>query len=313
MARLRARFAACFSGPGRWAVLGVLLCVLPVTAALVVTARASERQAEAHRAQLDLLRDERSAQRFTEAVDQLGRRDELAVRIGAIHTLAQLMRDSPRDQKAIVDILGAFVRSHADTKPIPPPSGSHADHRSSPPDVIAAFVALANRPFVSLDDSGEVDVHGVYMSLPDRKLLGAHLEGAELRGAILTWSELDGAGLDKAGLQGANLENASLRGASLRGALLNGANLTFTTLVRATLAGADLSGADLTGAYLDETDLRRANLTGARATESELLCAVVDERTRLPAGVDPTRIGPASPGCVARKFDRTPQPDVSPT
>ena len=318
MARLRAflaaAVAACRSGPGRLVAFGILLSVLLVAAGLVVvTARATQRQTEANRAQLDLLLNERAAQRFTEAVDQLGRRDEPAVRLGAIHALAQVMRDSPRDQKAVVEVLGAFVRSHGDTKPIPAPSGSHADHRASPPDVVAAFRALALRPFVSVDESGQVDVRGVYLSLPGEKLPGAHLEGAALRGAILTLADLDGARLNNAGLEGANLENASLRGASLRDASLNDTNLTFTTLVRADLSGADLTDADLTGAYMDETDLRRADLAGARVTESEMLCAVVDETTRLPGGVDPSRIGPGSPGCLARKFDQTPQPEVRPT
>jgi len=291
-----------------WATgFGLLLCVLLVAAALVVTTRTTDRQAEAHRAQLELLRDERAAQRFTDAVDQLGRRDELPVRLGAIHTLAQLMRDSPRDRAAIVGILCAFVRSHADTKPIPDPTDSHSRHRASPPDVLAAFLAVAQRPA-----EGEgIDVGGVYLSLPGAEIPGARLASAELRQAILTHTVLESALLNNADLERANLENANLRGASLRDASLKDADLTFTTLVRTDLSGTDLTGADLTGAYLDETDLRRADLTGARATEAELLCAIVDDSTRLPGGVDPSRIGPASPGCLARKFDSTPQPSPS--
>lgn len=132
-------------------------------------------------------------------------------------------------------------------------------------------------------------------------LHSARLAGATLRDAMLSGAKLDQANLTGADLRGADLANASLRdatldlsnltdagieavdaaGATWRGALLAGARLD-----RANLFAADLADADLTGATLLGADLRSANLVGAIGLDGgELSNAILDAKTRLPAGV----------------------------
>ena len=72
------------------------------------------------------------------------------------------------------------------------------------------------------------------------------------------------------------------------------ANLQDTNLQDATLARADLSGA-----RLDSADLRRANFSGAilsstiGLTQAQLNAACVDDKTKLPPGLN--RPAPCSP------------------
>lgn len=148
---------------------------------------------------------------------------------------------------------------------------------------------------------GEADLSGARCVQSD--LHGAHLGGATLRGATLSGATLDQGNLTGADLREADLANASLRdatldlgnftdadieaadaaGATWRGALLAGARLD-----RANLFGADLTDADLTGATLLGTDIRSANLVRAIGLDGgELSNAIIDAKTRLPAGIRP--------------------------
>jgi uncharacterized protein YjbI with pentapeptide repeats len=94
----------------------------------------------------------------------------------------------------------------------------------------------------------------------------------DLRGAFLV-----GANLQAALLGGVHLQGSSLRDADLRGAFL----------VYAQLSDVSLHGTDLRGA-----DLRSAQLEGARHLEhADLRGAVVDAKTRWPAGFDAAGAG----------------------
>lgn len=66
-----------------------------------------------------------------------------------------------------------------------------------------------------------------------------------------------------------------------------GAKFVGTTLVRAKLRGLDLRGADFTGADLRGADLRESDLRYAKFAR-----AVVNTRTRFPAGFDRARLKP---------------------
>ncbi len=54
------------------------------------------------------------AERFTRAIDQLGNKDSLEVRLGGIYALGQIAKDSPRDyHQTVVEVLAAYVRENA--------------------------------------------------------------------------------------------------------------------------------------------------------------------------------------------------------
>ena len=52
-------------------------------------------------------------ERFTRAVDQLGEADKLDVRLGGIYALERLAHESTEEYGPIIEILCAYVRSHA--------------------------------------------------------------------------------------------------------------------------------------------------------------------------------------------------------
>jgi len=120
------------------------------------------------------------------------------------------------------------------------------------------------------------------------------LRGADLSRANLAAAILKETSLGNAGMTGADLREATLTGAGLRGADLSGADLTW-----ADLTGADLSGAELRGARLE------SNLHGTDLGEAEgLVCrqiegAAIDERTRLPEGLD-YHVEPLGAGGIQR-------------
>ena len=245
--------------------------------------------------QQDLALNGQRADRFVKAIDQLGQEgnDKLGIRVGGIYALETLMRDSPGDENTIIEVLGAFIRTHSPRpKVIPKPVPS------SPVDVRAALSVLGRRP--DPDSHRPVDLANTLLgldhidlrradlrdtSLPDADLRGANLYGANLRAADLNradladadlidadlgGADLGGADLDRAVLDSAYLDLTLLRGASLRGAFLTAAHLRYANLTRADLTRADLTSADLRGAHL----------SGA-----QLGCTTTDKSTKLPTGV----------------------------
>ncbi len=200
---------------------------LLATGALVFTAR-----------RFALSRDGQVTGRYATAREQLGC-EKVDVRIGGIHALERVARDSPADHPAVMEMLAAFIRERSHEQWPPPDPGGQARQRSLSPDVRAAITAVGRR--LTERDIGPVD------------LAGADLGGVRLAGANLTGADLAGADLTEA-----VLANAVLAGADLGGARLTGADLT-----RADLTGADLTDVDLTGADLAGADLAGADLTGA--------------------------------------------------
>ena len=91
--------------------------------------------------------------RFTAALDRLGS-TELYVRIGGVHALEHVMRDSPYHHDDVIEVLNAFIRDSAPIARQPdrqrwmhPVTGSVPDRPPEPtPDVQAALTALAHRP-----------------------------------------------------------------------------------------------------------------------------------------------------------------------
>jgi hypothetical protein len=233
--------------------------------------------------------------RYTNAVAQLGDKDNLEVRLGGIYALERLMADSARDQPTILEILAAWIRERT-TSLTPVPQRISTD-------VQAALTVLGRRtPF---EAERPIDLRRT--ALPKADLSTAHLENAillyaRLERALLRRVHLEGAFLGRAHLEGADLGQAHLEGAffdeaQLQGADLGGANLQDARLYWAHLEGADLSGAYLDGAFLDGAHLEGANLKGADLgsakglTQSQIESATVSERTKLPEGL----YGPEEP------------------
>jgi len=196
--------------------------------------------------------------RYAKALEQLVC-EKLDVRIGGIHALQRVARDSPGDHLAVMEMLAAFICERSHKQWPPPDPGGQARERSLRPDVHAAITVVGRR--LTERDIGPVDLARADLARADlagadlggARLTGANLDGVDLTGADLTEAVLANAVLARADLPAAKLVRADLAGADLRGARLTGADLT----------DADLTDADLTDADLTRADLTRAELTGA--------------------------------------------------
>ncbi|MCX4902771.1 pentapeptide repeat-containing protein [Streptomyces sp. NBC_00878] len=198
------------------------------------------------RKELEIAQEGQVTERFTTAVGQLGDKSP-DVQLGGIYGLQRIMKDSPRDQPAVIDILSAFVRTHAVKSKTHPRVGA-------PADVQAAVSVLVNRDERE-DGPARVDLGGAVLSAANLHRT-VDERGVPLAGAVLNAANLFGADLWEADLAGAKMGGVDLRHADLREADLHGAYLETAVLGSADLTGANLDGAFLVGADLGGTDLR---------------------------------------------------------
>ena len=243
--------------------------------------------------------------RFTKAIEQLGAKDEaekpLEKRLGGIHALARIAKDSPEDHWPIVEILTIYVQQHARWKPENPsrPSYIPPDLRYTEPYVMPqGFPSNVPSPVLS----PESDVQAAMSVLGRRtqyfrkgefrrlNLRNTDLRGTDLRSAHLEGASLQGAHLEEALLWGTRLEEASLAQAHLEGADLRDAHLEKASLIDAHLEGANLQGAhlkeaELWNADLTGTDLRNTDLRKAHFSQDKIDWAVGNKETVLPSGL----------------------------
>ena len=109
-----------------------------------------------------------------------------------------------------------------------------------------------------------------------KNLSGLDLSNANLRNADLRNANLYKANLINADLAYTDLRNANLRDADLRDADLNNACLRYANLRKTALRNVDLSETDM---Y--EADLKEANLFGSDLKNTNIVCAVINEDTKI--------------------------------
>ncbi len=225
--------------------------------------------------QLNLQRRGQVADRFAKAIEQLGNRSQLDLRVGAVYSLEAVARESAEWHWPTMEVLTAFIRQYSSW-----PDGEAAltDPPSVPADIQAALTVIGQRK--REQDQGFLDLRGVDIRSAD--LAGARLQKADLRGAHLematlsaqsrvaylqeanlSWAHLEGANASGAVLTRADLRSAHLEGAHLPAAWLDCADLGDAHLQRADLRFAHLEGANLFGAHMEDADLERAFLHGA--------------------------------------------------
>lgn len=215
-----------------------------------------------------LTRQTQFIERYNNAVQGLGSSSR-DVRLSNILALQRLMRDSPRDQPTVIDVVSAYIRNSSPK----PTSYNSSTAPVLPTDVLTALAVLRNRD--PAHDQGET------VDLSECELYGANLHGAGLRDADLYDTDLEAA----------NFSDADLRRAYLHDADMTAVDLTRADLAGADLSGADLGGANLVGADLSGADLRGASLVGPKnpslprttaITVAQLLKAKIDKSTVLP-------------------------------
>jgi hypothetical protein len=222
----------------------------------------------------EIAREGQLTDRFTKAIAQLGEHgpEKLAVRLGGIHALARIAKDSKEDHWPIMEVLTAYVRETAPRLPEPPKDAPPSKGDQSPweePQVLG----LGQEPPTTQKQRlprPAADIQAILTALGRRTQTYGNgeqqrldLTNTDLGGANLMFARLQGANLMHTHMQGANLAGAQLQGADLWRARLQGARLGGAQLQGADLGGAQLQGADLGGAQLQGADLADVNLEGA--------------------------------------------------
>ncbi|RKT86423.1 Pentapeptide repeat-containing protein [Saccharopolyspora antimicrobica] len=241
---------------------------------------ASQATLESTRSQSVNAQQQQITERFGRAVEQLGTRDNLEVRIGGIYALERIARDSQPDHTAVVNLLTTFVREN--TKALRD-AQRHCPDQPMSADVQAALTVLARRN--AAWDESPLDLANACLWQPELKEIAA--PAAILSAADLTGAFLDNADLHLAYLVDADLDHASLTSADLRSADLRGVDFGNADLSGADPSGADPTNARLTNANLDRTDLSGADLSNARGLTREQMAAIAPGVTAVIGGVPP--------------------------
>jgi Pentapeptide repeats (8 copies) len=236
-----------------------LLAVLATVGTLAVSynsSRTEQRKAEiAEWAQLE--------DRFDRAIRNLSDRNSIDVRLGGIHLLESLLRDSPRYQPVVLNQLSSFVRQYA-------PKSDCIDRHLVPYDVSEAVRVIGQNNIEPERSSNaySVDLHFTCLrgiNLTNLRFVRANLVGADLAGAQILGTNMSGAHLS-----GANLDNAVLTGVDFTCAVMAYVKLRNSWFVQVKLIGADLIATDLTGALMLGSDISYAVFTDAIVTQNQL-------------------------------------------
>jgi uncharacterized protein YjbI with pentapeptide repeats len=263
-----------------WAGIATLIASITAVIALLLGQQSTQDSIDATRDQIAIAQQGQLTDRYSRAIEQLGRQgpDQLQIRLGGIYALERLARDSPRDQPTIIEVLATFVRTSApittiatNTPTVTAPRQAWVCPTEAPtspnPDVQAALTVLSRRD--TTHDNNTIPV------LSNTCLRGADLSHAALSHADLSHTDLSSAYLGSANLFSANLSGAYVTNANLSDTNLYGANLDRTDLTGTKLSGANLSGADLNRAILTNAYLYAMNLSGAYLYGTDLSGAML--------------------------------------
>ena len=134
--------------------------------------------------------------RFTKALERLGS-SELYIRIGGIHALEHVMRDSRDHHDDITEVLVEFIRGRtpmrcrlADEQHKLLLTTERETQPKREPDVQASLTAIGHRP--QRPERREIDLTGLHLIsvvLPKTNLRNIKLSGADLRDADLSGAD----------------------------------------------------------------------------------------------------------------------------
>ena len=116
------------------------------------TLRTSQETLRVNQKTLETTQQGQITERFTKAIEQLGDKERLMVRLGGIYALERIARDSESDHWPVMEVLTAFVREQAPAKTILSDSASGEgktketpQERKLPSDIQAILTVLGRR------------------------------------------------------------------------------------------------------------------------------------------------------------------------
>src|SRR5215217_7452522 len=116
---------------------------------------------------LQVNREGQITERFTRAIDQLGKVDEnnnklFEIRIGGIYALERIARESEEDYEPIMEVLTAYVRQNAPLKPGKETAEEESDKEERTPDPDIQAITTVLRRLTRLHGQGQpgsLDLH----------------------------------------------------------------------------------------------------------------------------------------------------------
>ena len=213
-------------------------------------------------------------ERLKNAIEHLGH-DKDSVRLGGVHELFHLAKDTRELRKTVLDILCAHIRQTTSEEEY------RKKHKSKPSEEVQSLLTLL---FVQ---EHEVEVfEDLRINFQGSWLNGANLRKARLKKAILVGVNLQKADLCGAQMQGAILVGAQMQGAELAGtqmekavltkAQMQGAMLMWPQMEKAVLTEAQMQGTVLSGTHLQGAMLRGAQMQGAVLVGTHLQDAILE-------------------------------------
>jgi hypothetical protein len=219
---------------------------------------------------LELTEQGQITDRFTKAIEQLSatsnEKKNLEMRLGGIHALERISRESENDYWPIMEILAAYVREHAPQDPAAEADVDDIDKGATKIDVEGklSFRHADTEIQAILDTIGRRS-----RTWPEEERIRIRLERTDLRGAQFV---------------DANLSGLWFLGADLRGAYFQGCNVE----------GAVFTDAKLKNAMFQAVDLRRAGgLTQDHIEQSFGYGTELPDYLRKPAHWDRENSSPA--------------------
>ena len=200
--------------------------------------------------------------RFSRALEQL-ESDEPYVRIGAIRSLEQVMRDAPAHHNDVMEILLAYLQRQSPVGRATSneePAGSSGGEQSQTAigvDIQAALTTICRRPHYA----EEVPLDFRNLNLRGAKLVRANLARADFNGSDLALAQLRQVDLNNVSMNGCDLRSARISESRLDDARFDLANLERVWIVNCSARRSSFAGATLRG-NINNTDLREALLSG---------------------------------------------------
>ncbi|TQJ23726.1 uncharacterized protein YjbI with pentapeptide repeats [Micromonospora sp. A202] len=256
------------------------------------------RSVDAARQQVELQERGQITDRFARAVEQLGA-EQTSVRLGAIYALERIMRDSPADQPAIIEVLCGFVRDRSPNKgtSYDPYEFSWAAFtekpwvRRLPPTDIQAAVTVLGRRDSGADGGTIVDLSGAHL---DGATFVGHFQRANLTRSSLVkanlWGDFEKADFTESDLAGAKATGRVMTAVTLKYARLDQADFSYAHLERSDLSGISGSVVNLRFALLAEADLSDARMHGAGLQFAQLQSALLRRADLSRASFGPANV-----------------------
>jgi hypothetical protein len=201
--------------------------------------------------QLGVQQQAQFTDRYTKAIDQIAATDgdtgkpKLAVRVGGLYVLEQIMDSSEAQHASILEVLCAYIRDNSLEPALKPSDGPRADIR-----VALTILGRRNRN-LELSADRKMGLRLLKAVLLDREFLNSftiehvrpHLD---LSGSDLSQADLSYLVFAGADFTGARLANCRALFADLNKAIFMNANLS-GCVIASTIDGANLTGANLEG------------------------------------------------------------------